>query len=163
DTTAEDAEQRELWAALSAAQAAARGPVYVLDLHTTSADGYPFVVAGEGDASRAFALTFGPTLFHGLMARLPGALVPYLGAHGFRGAAIEGRQNGSATSVDRLAAAIRVALAELGLLAAGDTSAAGARALLEAARKDLPREVEIVARHPVTAGDEFRMEPGFAN
>jgi succinylglutamate desuccinylase len=78
------------------------------------------------------------------------------------GAAVEGGQNGAPAAVDRLAAALWVALGGLGLVCEG-APVAGAHALLEAARADLPRAIEIVARHHVDPGDDFRMEPGFAN
>jgi len=166
DDFAEDAEQRELWTALEAAFTVARGPHHVIDLHTTSADGFPFVVSGDAKAERALALAFRVPIFLGLIERLEGALVPFLSARGAIGVAFEAGQNESTDSVDRHAAALWIALAELGL-AGTDGGAAGeatrGRALLEAARTGLPRAIEIVGRHPVTRGDGFRMEPGFAN
>jgi predicted deacylase len=165
DAHAEDDEQRALWAAFETASAAARGPIHVIDLHTTSADGYPFAVSADGGPARAFALAFGVPIFLGLIERLEGALVPYLAGRGAIGVALEAGQNESPASVDRHAAALWIALAELGLIApaAHAGAVAQSRALLEAARDDLPRAIEIVDRHPVTHGDGFRMEPGFAN
>jgi predicted deacylase len=166
DASAEDDEQRALWAALDAAFAAARGPLHVIDLHTTSADGYPFAVSADAGPARAFALAFGVPIFLGLIERLEGALVPFLAQRGAIGVALEAGQNESADSVDRHAAALWIALAELGLVARDGAHAArvaDARALLTAARADLPRAIEIVSRHALTRGDGFRMEPGFAN
>src|SRR5262249_21724782 len=148
DVATEDAEQRELWAALESALGLARGPVYLLDLHTTSADGYPFTVAGDGEASRAFAASFGLPVFLGVMDRLQGALVPFLASQHVTGVAIEGGQNASAASVDRLEAAILVALAEPGLVADRE-GAARAKALLESSPNGLPRAIEIVERHAI--------------
>lgn len=166
DKGAEDDEQRALFAALEAAFTAARGPVHVIDLHTTSADGYPFAVSADAGPARAFALAFGVPIFLGLIERLEGALVPFLAQRGAIGVAIEAGQNDSPDSIDRHAAALWIALAELGLIAvdgAHSAIVADARALLEAARDDLPRAIEIVSRHALTSGDGFRMEPGFAN
>ncbi len=162
DLAVEDDEQRGLWQAIAEALRAARGAVYMLDLHTTSAGGFPFVVAGGDAASRAFASRFGPPVFLGLMDQLGSALIPWLAGRGVTGVAIEGGQNGAASSIERLAAAVVVALGELGILGAG-AAAEDAHRLLEASRANLPRTIEIVARHAIAPGDDFRMEPGFAN
>jgi len=162
DAAVEDDEQRALWDALRAAFRAARGPVHFLDLHTTSAEGFPFVVAGNDPGSRTLAARFGPPVFLGLMDQLGEALVPFLARHGVTGVAIEGGQNDSPASVDRLAAAIVIELVELGL-GEDEERAACARTLLAEARGSLPHAIEIVERHHVEPFDGFRMEPGFAN
>ena len=43
------------------------------------------------------------------------------------------------------------------------TETGAAHALLERRRGSLPRVMEVVARHPITAEDRFVMEPGFLN
>jgi succinylglutamate desuccinylase len=162
----EDAEQRELWSAIDSALGMARGPAFFLDLHTTSAAGHPFVVVGEDPAHRAFAHSFGLPVFLGLVGRLKGALTPYLcAARGVTAIAVEAGQNDDPESVVRHAAVIRLALVECGLTPASSLASAaeGPRALLERARANLPREIQIVTRYAITPEDHFRMEPGFAN
>jgi len=165
DATAEDGEQRELSAAIGAAFAAARGPIHVIDLHTTSADGYPFAVSAAAGPAYAFAAAFRVSIFLGLIERLEGALVPFLAQRGVIGVALEAGQNESHASVDRHEAALWIALADLRLVAPKEHPVAikGARLLLETARAGLPRRIEIVGHHALTRGDGFRMEPGFAN
>ena len=51
----EDLEQRELLEVIEDAIQRARGPVFFMDLHTTSASGIPFVLFGDTLAQRAFA------------------------------------------------------------------------------------------------------------
>ena len=164
DGSPEDDEQRGLWGAITDALVEARGPVYFLDLHTTSAGGHPFVVVGDDPAHRAFAHAFGLPVFLGLVGQLSGALTPFLCAHGVLALAIEGGQNDDEWSVVRHTAAIRLALVECGLLpesSLGPTNLS--RELLANARKGLPREILIVSRYAITPEDDFRMEPGFAN
>lgn len=163
----EDREQRELGQAVDDALSAARGPAYFLDLHTTSAAGHPFVIVGDDPAHRAFAHAFGLPVFLGLVGRLQGALTPFLCTRGVTAIAIEGGQNDDPASVARHGAILRVALVECGLAPASSLGVAGStdapRSVLERARENLPREIQIVSRYAITPEDEFRMEPGFAN
>jgi succinylglutamate desuccinylase len=162
--TAEDDEQRDLLGAIDDAVADARGPVYFLDLHTTSADGHPFVVVGDDPAHRAFAHAFGLPVFLGLVGKLSGALTPFLCTRGITAIAIEGGQNDDEWSVVRHTAAIRIALVECGLLSPASLGPFNlSRRLLEHARASLPREIEIVSRYAITPEDEFVMQPGFSN
>jgi succinylglutamate desuccinylase len=160
----EDEEQRGLLGAIEDALADARGPVTFLDLHTTSAEGHPFVVVGDDPAHRALAHAFGLPVFLGLVGKLSGALTPYLCTRGITALAIEGGQNDDEWSVVRHTAAIRIALVECGLLAASSLGPLNlSRKLLDNAREDLPHEIEIVSRYAITPEDDFRMEPGFSN
>ena len=162
--SAEDDEQRDLLGAIEDAVADARGPVYFLDLHTTSAEGHPFVVVGDDPAHRAFAHAFGLPVFLGLVGKLSGALTPFLCTRGITAIAIEGGQNDDEWSVVRHTAAIRIALVECGLLGEGSLGPFNlSRRLLEHARASLPHEIEIVSRYAITPEDEFVMQPGFSN
>ncbi len=160
----EDEEQRGLWGAITDALEAARGQAYFLDLHTTSADGHPFVIVGDDPAHRAFAHAFGLPVFLGLVGRLSDALTPYLEKRGVIAIAIEGGQNDDPWSVVRHTAVIRLALVDCGLLPGSSLGPLNlSRRLLEGARENLPHEIEIVSRYAIKPEDEFRMEPGFSN
>ena len=162
--SSEDDEQRGLLGAIEDALAEARGPAYFLDLHTTSADGHPFVVVGDDPAHRAFAHAFGLPVFLGLVGKLSGALTPWLCTRGVTALAIEGGQNDDEWSVVRHTAAIRIALVETGLLPLSSLGPLNlSHRLLENARADLPREIEIVSRYAITPEDGFVMQPGFSN
>jgi succinylglutamate desuccinylase len=137
----------------------ARGPVFALDLHTTSAEGIPFAIAGARADDRTFAAAFPLPVIVGLQESLGGTLTEYLAASGCIALAVEGGQNDSPAAAANLEAAILV-----GLAAAGIARLPGlddASALLARARGDLPRQIEVALRHPVGPG--FRMVPGFAN
>lgn len=158
----ERAELRELAAAIDAAIARARGPVYLLDLHTTSAPGYPFGVVGPTAAHRAFAAAFPLPGLAGLEQALTGVLTAHYGARGCITLAIEGGQHTTRDAAANLAAVLAVALEASGVVA-DVPDAAAARAHLARVRGDLPAAIEVVHRHPVRPGDGFRMVPGFAN
>jgi len=145
--------------ALDEVLARARGPVFALDLHTTSAEGIPFAIAGGAAADRAFAREVPLPVIIGLQESLGGTLTQHLAARGCVALAVEGGQNESAAAVANLEAVVAVGLAAAGVVQVAELGAA--RALLARARGTLPAFIEVATRHPVGPG--FRMEPGFAN
>jgi succinylglutamate desuccinylase len=142
--------------------ARARGPVFVLDLHTTSAPGFPFAVVGPTPAHRQLAAAFPLPGILGLEETLTGVLTRYLGERGCVTLAIEGGQHTTSAAADNLAAVITIALEATGVVAEVP-GAAAARAHLLAVRGALPHVIEVVVRHALRPDHGFRMEPGFAN
>jgi succinylglutamate desuccinylase len=152
----------ELAAAIDQAIGRARGPVYVLDLHTTSAPGFPFAVVGPTAEHRGFARAFELPGILGLEEALPGVLTGYYGRRGCITLAIEGGQHTASATADNLAAIVTLALEAAGLVPAMP-GAAAARGHLARVRGELPPLIEVAVRHPVRPEHAFRMEPGFAN
>lgn len=161
----EDLEQRELLSSIEAAIARARGDVYFMDLHTTSASGHPFVLFGDTLRQRDFALGLPIPAIIGLEEQLDGAMSEYFTHRGCVTLAIEGGQHDDPGSIDNLEAALWIALAHAGMIERSRIEAELARseALLHARRGSLPRVMEVVERHAIAPEDGFRMAPGFAN
>lgn len=145
--------------AIEGALARARGPVFALDLHTTSAEGFPFAIAAGREADRSFAREVPLPVILGLQENLGGTLTEYLAARGCVTLAVEGGQSASRAAAAHLEAAVVVGLAAAGVAELPEVGEA--RRLLRCARGELPHTIETVLRHPVGPG--FRMEPGFAN
>lgn len=144
--------------------ARARGPVFALDLHTTSAEGVPFSIVGPTRDERAFAAQFGIPAVAGISDRIPGTLAGYLGARGCFALSIEGGQHESRSAVANLDAVVTVALSASGLFTSEDVpGTAEARARLVHERGALPPLIEVVARHEIRPESGFAMEPGFIN
>jgi predicted deacylase len=168
DDDAEDREQRELLGAIESAMARARGPVYVADLHTTSAPGIPFLITGDTLAQRKLAVEFPLPIVLGLEEQLDGALSEYWTKRGCVTFAVEGGQHHDPASIDSLEAVIYVAVDAVGVVS-GTVSAAlrsdvsRSQRLLEQRRAGLPHVMEVVERHAITDADRFTMEPGFRN
>jgi succinylglutamate desuccinylase len=161
---AEDAEQRELLGAIDDAIARARGPVFLVDLHTTSAAGYPFVLFGDTLPQRDFAIGLPLPIILGLEEQVDGVLSEHMTRRGLVTAAVEGGQHDDPRSIDNLAAVAWIALSGAGLLAPPDNPELEASlAHLEHARGQIPRVLEVLSRHAIAPGDTFRMEPGFSN
>lgn len=161
---AEDREQRELLAAIEAAQGRARGPVYLADFHTTSASGIPFVIFGDTLEQRRFVQAFPIPIVIGLEEQIDGALSSYWTRRGCVTFSVEGGQHMDKGSVDNLEAVLWLTMARAGLLS--DTTLpelTAAAELLEQKRAGLPRVLEVLSRRAISPEDAFRMEPGFRN
>jgi predicted deacylase len=159
----EQHETVELGDVIEAIVARKRGPIFALDLHTTSSEGTPFGVVGPTPAHREFASHFELPSLARLEEQLPGVLTGYLGAQGIVTFAIEGGEHKSQKSREHLAAAIVVALRASGVVASEHLPGFDeANARLRQARGELPKLIEVLARHAVLPEHEFQMEPGFA-
>jgi predicted deacylase len=158
----EHAELAELGDDIDDAISRARGPVYAIDLHTTSAAGVPFAVVGASQAHHDFARALPLPGIRGLEETLDGVLTRYLSFLGCITIAVEGGQSDSPDTVANLQAVITLALVASGVVSdLPGTSAA--RDLLARARGDLPAMIEVVTRQAIAPDDGFKMEPGFAN
>ncbi|MBM4281476.1 MAG: hypothetical protein FJ137_12200 [Deltaproteobacteria bacterium] len=161
--SAEDAEQRELGDAVDAAFAAARGDRVLVDLHTSSAPGIPFVLFGDTVAQCAFVRALPIPLLLGLVEQVDGILAEHYSRHGAVTFCVEGGQHTSADAEHNLEAAVWLSLAQAGVVDDDLAEVARSRALLDAARAGLPHLLEVVFRHAIAPDDDFVMEPGFLN
>lgn len=160
----EDREQLALLAAIREAIGRARGPVYLVDLHTTSASGVPFVIFGDTLPQRHFVRHLPLPIIMGLEEQVDGVLAEYWTRQGCVTFTVEGGQHEDPGAVDNLEAALLLAAQEAGVFAHGAlVETRAAHALLEGRRGDLPRVMEVVSRHAIAEEDHFKMEPGFRN
>ena len=161
---AEEREQLDLLREIRAAISRARGPAFLVDLHTTSAHGVPFVLFGDTLPQRAFAAALPLPIIMGLEEQVDGVLSSYWTRHGCTTFAVEGGQHEDPGSTDNLEAVLLVAAEAAGVVPRGALPEIGvARRLLEGRRGDLPRVMEVVERHAIRPEDAFTMEPGFRN
>jgi succinylglutamate desuccinylase len=161
---AEDREQRDLLAAIEAAMGRARGPVFLVDLHTTSAPGIPFLITGDTLAQRRLAVAFPLPIVLGLEEQLDGALSEYWTRRGCVTFAVEGGQHQDPAAIDSLESVLFVAVQATGVVrGALHAEVARSQRLLEQRRGTLPHVMEVVERHAITDDDRFVMEPGFRN
>ena len=163
-TGPEDREQAELIAVLRAELEGDRADTRVIDLHTTSAEGPPFVTLADTLRNRAFARRIGLPLVLGIEEQIDGALLEVLTGAGPVTLGIEAGQHDDPVSVDHHERAVWMALIAGGHVDESDVP--GARAMRQAfrrARGRLPSVFEVRYRKPVAPEDEFRMRPGFRN
>jgi hypothetical protein len=160
--SAEDREQLELLTELTRIVERSRGPVYALDLHTTSGPDGVFTTVGDTLENRSLARSLPVPLVLGLEELVDGTLHDYLESLGLITLAFESGQHLEPEAVDRAEAAIWVLLAASGLLPESLVPELSlARSRLGGVGRTLPRVVELRYRHPISEEDGFRMRPGF--
>ena len=141
-----------------------RGPVHVLDLHTTSGAGGTFTTTSDLPRNRDFALAIPVPLVLGLDEHLSGTLLDYLDGLGYTTTVCECGQHSEPRSVMRAEAAIWLAIRATGLLDARHApEAARGEHRLRAGSAHLPQIFRTVHRHAVTPRDRYQTLPGFTN
>lgn len=162
--TSELREQQRLLEALREELAGARGDVFVLDLHTTSAESAPFATLGDTRANREFALKLPLPVVLGLEEQIDGAMLEHLDQRGLVGIGIEGGAHQAEESVQAHEDSLWITLAALEMLETADTpELSHRRARLAHASLGLPRVLEVRYRHDIQPDDLFEMLPGFRN
>jgi succinylglutamate desuccinylase len=157
----EGIEQRELLTCLSEATSRARGDVYFVDLHTTSAHGEPFATVGDTLRNRRFALMFPLTIVVGLEEQIEGTLLEYLNNFGAITLGVEAGQHDALSSVEHHEAVIWNAVVATGNLPRKHVvDLEHWQSVLKRAGRG-SRIIEVRYRHSISPKDDFRMEPGF--
>jgi succinylglutamate desuccinylase len=161
EMTVEDGEQLELLQALQSTVASADGPVYVLDLHTTSGHSPPFSIAHPGGESRALASVLPVPVVLGFERYLDGLIAPFAATLGTTAVALEAGQHHDPEAPALLEAAIWLILVAIGSMPPEAVpSLEEHHRRLAAAAHGLPQTLDVVHRHAIQPGDQFRMEPG---
>lgn len=159
----EDLEQHELLTIFREILQSARGEVYALDLHSTSAGGQPFATVGDTLRNRRFAQRLPVTILLGIEEQLEGTLLEFLSNEGVITLGFEAGQHGATESIDNHESLVTQAIVNAGILEPDDVP------LLDQMRHQLavstghPSILEIRHREPVAADDDFQMKPGFKN
>ncbi len=163
--TAEAREQSRLMAALEVVFRRARGRrVYLIDLHTTSAESVPFVTFSDSLRNRSFARTFPVPLVLGLEEELEGTFLDWIDHLGHVGIGLEGGAHRAPESVVHLERAVWLALVSVGAVELDDVPEPdGLRRRLRRAAEAVPSLFEVRYRHALREDDGFRMEPGYRN
>lgn len=159
----EDLELAEMLKLFREIVSTARDEVYVLDLHSTSADGLPFATVGDTLRNRHFAQKFPVTVLLGIEEQLAGTMLEYLNNLGAVTLGFEGGQHEAVGTVANHEALVWLALVNAEIVRSKDVPE------IESYRSDLQsqmraeRIIEIRHRHAIEPSDEFVMEPGFEN
>lgn len=166
DEMAKSAEGRELVELdriLDSILITAEDEVYVLDLHSTSADGMPFATVGDTLRNRKFAQGFPVTILLGIEEQLEGTMLEYLNNAGAVTLGFEGGQHFSNQTVENHEALVWLALVNSKILKASDVPYLSKFQDRLAQGNSRSRVFEVRYRHAISKADEFEMKPGFNN
>ena len=126
--------------------------------------GFPSPPSTTTCANRRLAFEFPVPVVLGLEEELADTLTTYVESRGLVTAGFESGQHDDPESVERAEMAIWIALEACGLVRRGSREeVARARRDLARVAGSLPHVVEVRHRHPVLAGDRFRMDPDWVN
>ena len=160
----EDREQMELLAEIERAIRSSDGPVYAIDLHTTSGPGGLFSAFTDSLPHRDFAASFPVPMIFGLEELVDGTLLNLLSTHGIVALTIETGQHEEPEAIDRAEAAVWIALVSAGLLPERLVpEATEARKRLARDSAHVPRALEMRYKRDLVPGDGFEMVPGYRN
>jgi succinylglutamate desuccinylase len=159
----EDAQQRELLARFDEVVRTARGPVVFVDLHTSSADGPPFLCLADTIDNRDLGLATGVPIILGIEETIDGASLEWFSSRGICAIAVEGGRHQHPDTVGNHEAVLWLVLGHLGMVGEPLLQAERHRAHLRRATAGVPAIVEIAHRHAITAADRFVMAPGWTN
>lgn len=139
-------------------------PVYFMDLHTTSAEGSPFITIADTLRNRRFTDNFPVPRILGIEEQLDSTLLNYINELGFISVGFEAGQHDGPSSVENSGAAVWIMLLNAGCIERRDVPGIENHftTLRKAARGDC-RIYEVRYRHDVSADQGFSMEPGFKN
>ncbi|MFG0306946.1 MAG: succinylglutamate desuccinylase/aspartoacylase family protein, partial [Phycisphaerales bacterium JB040] len=149
--TVEEGEAIDLLEAFDRVARRARGPVHLIDLHTTSAASEAFAVVGDALANRSLAQSLGLPIVLGLEEELAGVLSDYATEElGFVSLLVEGGQHDLPGSVDTLECVVWAALHEMGCVRLDPARIASVRRTLrDAAGVRAGRVYDLRYREPV--------------
>ncbi|MCA8972609.1 MAG: succinylglutamate desuccinylase/aspartoacylase family protein [Planctomycetes bacterium] len=160
--TLEQAEQRELLAEIEKAIERSDGRFALLDLHSSSGDGAPFVCMGDTLSNRKIAFALPLPVILGLEETIDGALLDWLYETGRVALAIEGGRHDDEETAKNLEASVWLSLVAAECLTADEVPAyAEHERQLTSAARGIARVLEIRHREVLEPTDLFRMEPGF--
>lgn len=163
ERSVEDKEQCELLRCFEHVLRTASGPVVVIDLHTSSADGPPFSCLADTIDNRRLGFAAGVPILLGIEETIDGASLEWFAQRGVVALAIEGGRHTHPDTVRNHEAVLWRVLAHLRMLRRGSPDLCTHERHLQQARAGVPSIVEIVRRHAIGAADAFVMEPGFVN
>jgi len=159
----EDKEQLELYKAIKDAYHR-KCPVYVFDLHTTSAESRPFTTIGDTLRNRTFAIKMPIPIILGIEEQIDGTLLNYLNELGFITLGFESGQHDALSSTQNHTAFIWLVLYYAKCMRQQDIPMlANYYKLLDQNSTDFQKIYEVRYRFDISKLKDFRMNPGFQN
>jgi succinylglutamate desuccinylase len=136
--------------------------VFVIDLHSTSADGIPFLTVGDTLRNREFAIKFPATILLGIEEQLDGTFLEHMNNAGAVTLGFEGGQHDSSRAVLNHISLVWLALANAGLLDSKHIPDLDLHKKRLSGGRRAP-VIEVRHREAIKPDDEFEMLPGFNN
>jgi len=165
-----DAEDQEIKEILELVDAAIEDPLVdrmiVLDLHTTSSDGGIFTIPNQDPESIKIAMELHATVINGILEGVQGTTLHYFTKENFlkptTSVTFESGQHDDPLSVNRAVSAIINCMRTIGSVSSKDVENIHDRVLMTSS-STLPKNTQLIHRHAIEPGSQFKMLPGFKN
>ena len=137
---------------------------YFLDCHTTSSDSLPYISVQDVHDNDSWAHKFPTYIVRGFSDIVYGAIDHYMSRTGLTGFVFEAGQHTSHASIENHEGMIWLALKHANGLNVENVSCYP-ECVEHLTEKNAPSQktFEIIYRHEIKKGDNFKMEPGFKN
>jgi predicted deacylase len=135
------------------------GPLYFIDLHTTSSQTLPFITINDALINRKFSKLFPVPIVLGIEEYLQGPLLSYINELGYVSLGFESGQHDTKSAIENNIAFINLALEFAGIYTS--TSKAQHFKQLETTAKGIADIFEIIHLHRILNGDTFEMQYGY--
>ncbi len=140
--------------------------VIVLDLHTTSSFGGIFSIVTDNDESLKIAIELHAPVIKGMLTGIKGTTLHYFTEENFGVPMIpvtfESGQHNEQLSINRAVAAITNCMRTIGSVSPKHVENQHDKLLIEHS-KDLPKVSQLISKHHINEGDNFKMLPDFNN
>lgn len=141
-----------------------KGKLFVIDLHTTSSPTIPFIVTNKNDRCEEFVNPFPMPVISGLTGFLDGTLLSYVNDLGHVGLAYEAGQHESKQSMTKHESFAWLCLHHAGVCPnLSEEFVAHHYDVLTEELVTRNNHFKLISRYKIKEGEEFRMNPGYAN
>ncbi len=160
----EHLEKQELEQRLNELIAEANGPLTLIDLHSFSGHGEPFLIAPDHGCPDELLGQMPFPVIHGLNRFVRGTMAGWMESRGQRTLILEGGRESDPEVPVTIEAFLWQALARLGLIDSGLVPKLSHRhwQALQPRVRQLPAALQTVYRQRIEVDEGFRMEPGFS-
>ncbi len=158
----EEQEQKELFYFINQLLASHQGPMYFIDLHTTSSKTLPFITINDALINRKFSSCFPIPVVLGIEEYLEGPLLSYLNTLGYVSLGFESGQHTDPLAIKNCEAFIYLALKYSGHLINHDKEKIKTnRNILKVASRQISSIFEVIYKYHIQPNEVFSMEEGF--
>jgi len=159
----EEREQKELWDTLNTILTDQTGPIYFMDIHTTSSSSIPFLTINDQLLNRAFCKQYPLPIILGMEEFITGPILSYINELGYVAFGFEAGQHQDLAAVQNAAAFVYLSLEFTGSISLPPSHKRKHFELLKKASNELDRFYEIYERYQIAPLESFKMLPNFYN
>lgn len=156
-------DRRELLGIISDISKHVKGPLYFIDIHTTSAASIPFITIDDALINRRFTSVFPVPVVLGIEEYLRGALLSFINQLGFVSLGFEAGSHDAEQSVLNAESFLWLVLDVAGVLELPEEVGVAHRKRLADITRGYQNFYEVTFRYALKPDEDFKMFPGFQN